>query len=70
MWGDTGISFQSAIEAGEFLISQGFTPCDGGFEKVNELNGGQIFASYVLTNRKCYVRVLDTTLAEAAGEWA
>lgn len=55
-WKNSGISFSTAMECGDFLIQQGFTCCDGGFEKLDELDGDRVFASYVLTKGKCFLR--------------
>lgn len=55
-WINSGLSFQTATEAGDFLMSQGFNVCPGGFERADDLDGGRVFASYVLTMGRCFIR--------------
>lgn len=59
IWINSGLSFATATEAGSFLCAQGFAACPGGFEKRDELDGGRIFASYVLTKGKCFIRFCE-----------
>lgn len=66
---ETGISFDSAIEAGKFLTSQGFAVASEGYSKTCELTGDTIEASYVLTQGRCFVTMKPRRRIERAGRY-
>lgn len=50
-----GVSFASAVEAGNFLREMGFESASEGYSKVCELTGETIEVSYTLTKGRCFI---------------